>query len=368
MQVIYTTDDLRHYIADNVHAFSGQPLLIDKYFNAREVEVDVVSDGTDVIIPGVMEHIERAGIHSGDSMAVYPPQTISQQAIGRIVDYATRIAREIKARGLINIQFVVDKLDDVYVIEVNPRASRTVPFISKITGVPMIELAMRAVMGGRLSGCGYPLGLQPETSLVSVKAPVFSFQKLVDLDVDLGPEMKSTGEVMGIATSYPAALHKAMLAAGIRLPAKEDCVNQGVLVTLSDTDKEDAVDLLRRLSALGFQIYSTIGTARYFAQQGIHATAVNKLSEGRPSISDYIVNGAFQIVINTVSDNQRAEAEARLIRRQAVERNIPVITSLDTALALVTAIERGAGKEATDVLELGEVLAAAGRSRAAAGS
>ena len=358
MQVIYTTDDLRKYLAENVHAFDGQPLLIDKYFSGREVEVDVVSDGREVIIPGVMEHIERAGIHSGDSMAVYPPQTLDSESIDRIVEYSTRIARAINARGLINIQFVLAADGNVYVIEVNPRASRTVPFISKITGVPTIDLAMQAVMGGSLVDSGYPLGLQPQSTLVAVKAPVFSFQKLVDLDVDLGPEMKSTGEVMGIAASYPAALYKAMLAAGISMPRLEERRKQGVLLTLSDTDKEDALELAQRLSELGFQIYGTSGTAKYLNDQGIKATRVNKLSEGRPSIADYIVNGQFQIVINTISDNQRAEAEARLIRRQAVERNIPVLTSLDTAMALVRAVEEGISAASASVIELGEVLAA----------
>lgn len=355
MQIIYTTDDLRAYIRDNEHAFDGQPLLIDKFFRGKEGEVDVVSDGENVIIPGVMEHIERAGIHSGDSMAAYPPQTLSPQVIDRVVDYSTRIAQAINARGLINIQFVVDRNDDVYIIEVNPRASRTVPFISKITGIPMIKLAMRAVMGGSLSDCGYPLGLQPIGNMVAVKSPVFSFQKLRDLDVDLGPEMKSTGEVMGIAADYPSALHKALTAAGIRVPAREQCRDMGLLATIADVDKEDGLELITGFAELGFRIYSTTGTAAYFNQHGVAAQEVRKLSEGRPHIVDYILDGRFQLVINTVSDNQKAEAEARLIRRTAVEHNIPVITSLDTAGALLTAIRQVSEVERRAVLELGEI-------------
>jgi carbamoyl-phosphate synthase large subunit len=358
MQIIYTTDDLRDYIRDNEHAFEGHPLLVDKFFRGQEAELDVVSDGENVIIPGVMEHVERAGIHSGDSMAVYPPQSLSGSAIERMVDYSTRIARAIKAQGLINIQFVVDGDDEVYVIEVNPRASRTVPFISKITGVPMIRLALHAVMGGSLEDCGYPLGLQPLPSRVAVKAPVFSFQKLRDLDVQLGPEMKSTGEVMGIADDYPGALAKALLAAGIRVPRRSELAGSGMLVTIADVDKDDALELIHGFADLGVRIYSTSGTARYLEQQGIRAEAVKKLSQGRPNISDLIRDDRFQLVINTISENQKAEAEAMQIRREAVEHNIPVLTSLETANALLTAIRRADAEAAVEVTEIGEVLAA----------
>ena len=355
MQIIYTTEDLRKYIRENVHAFDNQPLLIDKFLGGRELEVDVVSDGSNVIIPGIMEHIERAGIHSGDSMAVYPTQNISPSVRNLVVEYSTRIARAINARGLINIQYVVDREDRVFVIEVNPRASRTVPFISKITAVPMIRLAMHAVMGGSLEGCGFPLGLQPEGSLVAVKAPVFSFQKLRDLDVQLGPEMKSTGEVMGISDNYPEALHKALIAAGINVPSAEECQGMGLLATIADIDKDECLELIRGFSDLGMKIYSTAGTAGFLQENGIPAQAVRKLSEGRPHIVDHIRDGRFKLVINTVSENQVAEAEARLIRREAVEHNIPVITSLDTSGALLTAIRRTV-LEKTKVRELGSVM------------
>jgi len=354
MRVVYSEDYLRTYIEDNSHAFLGQPLLIDKFFSGKEVEVDVVSDGENVIIPGVMEHIERAGIHSGDSMAVYPPQTISSSVIDLMVEYATRIARAIHAQGLINIQFVIDRDDKVYVIEVNPRASRTVPFISKITGVPMIKLAMRGVMGGSLADCGYELGLQPVGDLVAVKSPVFSFQKLTDLDVQLGPEMKSTGEVMGIANSYPIALHKALTAAGIRVQTPEQCQQMALLFTIADPDKLDSLPVVRGFAELGFTVYSTAGTASFLKDHGIEAIGVRKLTEGRPHIVDEILSGRFQLVINTVSDNQKAELEARRIRREAVEHNIPVITSLDTANALLTAIRQGRSQQVL-ITELGSI-------------
>jgi carbamoyl-phosphate synthase large subunit len=364
MEIIYTTDDLRQYIADNEHAFDGQPLLIDKYFRGKEVEVDAISDGTTVIIPGIMEHIERAGIHSGDSMAAFPSMSLSAAVRDKIEMHTIAIAKAIKACGIINIQFVVDKEEEVYVIEVNPRASRTVPFLSKITGIGMIRLAMRAVMGENLATSGFQSGLQgfPRNAageqLYAVKAPVFSFQKLRDLDVQLGPEMKSTGEVMGIASDYPTALRKALIASGIPVPTKDDCAGKGVLATFADQDKADGLPLVRSLKDLGFEVHSTSGTAAYLEANGIPVQTVKKLSEGRPNILDLIMDGRFGIVINTVSENTKAEAEARLIRRAAVERNIPVMTSLDTANALVLAIAQGwHGIES--ITELGEIIPAA---------
>ncbi|MCC7477709.1 carbamoyl-phosphate synthase large subunit [bacterium] len=366
MQIIYTTDDLQQYLRDNIHAFAGQPLLIDKYFRGKEAEVDVISDGENVIIPGVMEHIERAGVHSGDSMAVYPPQSLSQSVLDRIVDYSTRIAMAIKAKGLINLQFVVDKSDDVYVIEVNPRASRTVPFISKITGVPMIRLAMAGIMGQSLKDVWPQMGLQPGNHHVAVKAPVFSFQKLREMEIQLGPEMKSTGEVMGIATEFPIALRKALVAAGIPVPTREQCRGLHLLATVADYDKPDALELIRGFSELGFGVHSTSGTARYLNDNGVPAQAVSKLSETRPHIVDHILNGRFHLVINTISENTKAEAEARLIRRAAVEHNVPILTSLDTAQALLMAIRATPDQGAPGVTELGEVLAKSPEARGSA--
>jgi carbamoyl-phosphate synthase large subunit len=358
MQIVYTTDDLRSYLRENEHAFDGHPLLVDKFFLGQEAELDVVSDGQNVLIPGVMEHIERAGVHSGDSMAVYPPQSLSQSAIERMIDYATRIARAISAKGLINIQFVIDEHDDVYVIEVNPRASRTVPFISKITGLPMINLAIRAIMGESLTDAGFPLGLQPQSRFVAVKAPVFSFQKLRELDVQLGPEMKSTGEVMGIDTDYPGALAKALVAAGIKVPRLAQLRGSGILLTIADVDKQDALALAADIHDMGVKIYSTRGTANFLEGKGVPVEAVRKLSEGRPNISDLIRDSRFQLVVNTISENQKAEAEARLIRREAVESNIPVLTSLETFRALLTAIRRSDAEDPVEVTELSEVQAA----------
>jgi carbamoyl-phosphate synthase large subunit len=337
MEIVYTEDGMRQYILANRHAFQGRPLLIDKYLSGIELEVDLVSDGETVIIPGVMEHIERAGVHSGDSMAVYPPQNVSDVLIGRIVEMGTAIAKKIDARGLINIQFVLAE-GKLYVLEVNPRASRTVPFISKVTGLPLVPMAMLAVMGGRLAELpGIQPGLYPSQDLVAVKAPVFSFSKMQRVDVSLGPEMKSTGEVMGLARDFPAALAKAMAAAGIPVPRETKDI--GVLLTLADNDKEEGLGFAKRLVRLGIKVYSTEGTAAYLNRNGVPAEVVKKLHEGRPNIEDHILSGKFRLLFNTISDNKIAEVDGLKIRRAAVEHNVPVITSLDTAKALLSVLE-----------------------------
>jgi carbamoyl-phosphate synthase large subunit len=285
-----------------------------------------------------MEHIERAGVHSGDSMAVYPPQGISKGYIEKIVEMSTLIARNISARGMINIQFVLSA-GNLYVLEVNPRASRTVPFISKVTGLPLVAIAMHAIMGGRLAELpGIEAGLYPPLDFVAVKAPVFSFSKMQEVDVGLGPEMKSTGEVMGIARDYPTALMKAMVAAGLSIP--QITKDTGVLITLADTDKNDGIGVARRLALLGMKVYATSGTAKTLTDAGIPAKSVKKLHEGQPHIVDHVESGAFHLVINTISDNRAAEVDGLKIRRATVEHNIPVITSLDTARALLTVLER----------------------------
>lgn len=340
MEIIFRAETLARYIKANEYAFQGQPLLIDKYYRGTEVEVDLISDGEDVIIPGIMEHIERAGVHSGDSMAVYPPVSLPAETKARITDYAGRIARSIAAQGIINIQFVMDEHGELYVIEVNPRASRTIPFLSKVTGIPMVTLAVLAITGHKFKDLGLPTGLMPEGDYTAVKSPVFSFAKMIQVDVGLGPEMKSTGEVMGLAESFPQALKKSMLAAGLKVPTLEQMKDRplGLLCTVADKDKEEALYLIQRFSELGFKIYSTTGTAAHFARRGLSATPVYKLTEGRPHIIDLLRNGTFDLIINTISDNRTAEIEGRAIRRVAVESNIPVLTSLDTANALVTAI------------------------------
>jgi carbamoyl-phosphate synthase large subunit len=340
MEIIYNAESLSRYIRANDYAFQGQPLLIDKYYRGTELEVDLISDGEDVIIPGIMEHIERAGIHSGDSMAVYPPVSLSKEQRELVRDYAERIARSINAQGIINIQFVLDENGELFVIEVNPRASRTIPFLSKVTGIPMVTLAVLAITGHKFKELGLPTGLMPDGKYYAVKSPVFSFAKMIQVDVGLGPEMKSTGEVMGIAETFPQALKKSMLAAGLRVPEYSEKHEQGIplLCTVADKDKEEARDLMLRYAELGFRIYATTGTSAYFREHGINSTPVYKLTEGRPNIIDMLRNGAFRLIINTISDNRTAEIEARAIRRAAVESNIPVLTSLDTANALLTAL------------------------------
>ena len=341
MEIIYTAESLARYVEANLWAFREQPLLIDKYYRGTEVEVDLVSDGEDVIIPGIMEHIERAGIHSGDSMAVCPPVSLTPPQKDTIVEYGRRIAKSIEAHGLINIQFVIDTDGKVFVLEVNPRASRTIPYLSKCTGIPMVPLAMVAIMGHTFKELGLPTGLMEPNEFYGVKAPVFSFAKMIRVDVGLGPEMKSTGEVMGIARDFPQALKKAMLAAGMKVPQFRHGQNQrkiGVLCTVTDRDKAEAVALMDRYSELGFEIFASHGTAEYFQANGLAATPVYKLSEGRPHIIDYLMNGRFELIINTISDNRIAEIEARQIRRAAVESGIPVITSLDTAAVFLSAI------------------------------
>ncbi len=354
MEIVFSEEGMRQYITRNRHAFRGHPLLIDQYHPGIELEVDLVSDGETIIIPGVMEHIERAGVHSGDSMAVYPPQNISAGIIDKIVEMGTSIARRIDARGLINIQYVLSA-GKLFVLEVNPRASRTIPFISKVTGIPMVPLAMHAIMGGRLAELpGIVPGLYPPQDLVAVKAPVFSFSKMQQVDVGLGPEMKSTGEVMGVAKDFPSALGKAMAAAGIGIP--KDPAGLGVLITVADADKQEGLSVARRLHRLGMKVYATEGTAASFNREGVPAESVKKLHEGRPHIADHVESGLFKLVINTISDNREAEVDGLIIRRAAVEHNIPVITSLDTTRALLSVLEtRKAHAGKTEVLALNDI-------------
>jgi len=285
-----------------------------------------------------MEHIERAGVHSGDSMAVYPPQTLSESVIRQIIQHSTDIARALRVCGLMNIQFVVDR-EEVSILEVNPRASRTVPYLSKITGVPMVHVATRCMLGEKLRDMGYQTGLyaggkERPAHHVSVKAPVFSFAKLTRVDVNLGPEMKSTGEIMGTDRDYPRALYKAMIASGVDVPRQG-----GIIATIADPDKQEALPLLRRYHQLGYRIYATGGTAHFLQQNGIDAEQANKIHQGGRTLISLIQEGKVVLLINTVSRNKLSEREAALLRRTAVENGIPCLTSLDTAAALLEALE-----------------------------
>jgi len=334
MEIVDSEEELRAYMAEAVRASREHPVLIDRYMQGKEVEVDALSDGEEILIPGMMEHIERAGVHSGDSIAVYPLQRISAAAREKLVDYTVRIARALQVKGLLNIQFVVVE-DEVYVIEVNPRASRTVPFLSKVTGVPMARLATQLMLGKRLSDLGYPTGLLPELNTVAVKVPVFSFAKLRRVEPTLGPEMKSTGEVMGRDSDLAKALYKGLLAAGMRIPEEGR-----VLATIADKDKPEALPLLRRFASLGFQISATRGTAEFLAKHGLRVTRVNKLSEGAPNIIDEIRRGEVQLVINTLTRGKEPKRDGFRIRREAVENGVPCLTSLDTVEAFLTVIGR----------------------------
>ncbi len=332
MEIVYGADELRSYMTYVVEVSPEAPILIDKYILGREVEVDVIADGEECLLPGIMEHIERAGVHSGDSMAVYPPQTLSPAVIDQIVNTATELAQRLEVRGLMNIQYVVEN-DVAMVLEVNPRASRTVPYLSKITGIPMVKVATRVMLGQTLKAQGYQGGLYPPSPLIAVKAPVFSFSKLSKVDVGLGPEMKSTGEVMGIDYDYPSALYKAMVASGVVVP------RSGKLVaTIADNDKPESLEIVRRFHEMGFEIYSTSGTAEYLNQRGIPATPVKKIHEGSPNLLDLIRSGEIHLLINTLSKDKRIEREAALIRRASVEMGVPCLTSLDTARALLLSL------------------------------
>lgn len=334
MEIVYNQDDLVEYMRSAVQVSPEHPVLVDKYFSGKEIEVDAISDGEDVVIPGIMEHVERAGVHSGDSIAVYPPQGLTPVITERIVDYTIRLARALRVKGLLNVQYVIGLNNEPYVLEVNPRASRTVPYLSKVTGIPMIALATRAILGGRFREMGYRPGLYREAPHISVKVPVFSFAKILELDVSLGPEMKSTGEVMGVSEGFAAALYKGCVAAGYSFPEKGT-----VLVTVADRDKEEVLSIVRELVGLGFKILATSGTAKALRAAGIPVGTVKKLYEGSPNIRDLLRAGKIHLVFNTLTRGKMPEREGFRIRRTAVELGVPCITSLDTMRAVVSVMK-----------------------------
>jgi carbamoyl-phosphate synthase large subunit len=334
MEIVYNATELVKYMGMAMELNTGKPVLIDKYLMGKEAEVDAIGDGEDVLIPGVMEHIERAGVHSGDSMAVYPGVYLTRREINIMIDYAVRIGLNMKVRGLINIQYVImpgenGKESTVYIIEVNPRASRTVPFISKVTGVPMVKVATNVMLGKSLKEQGYKTGLWPVKNLVAVKAPVFSMSKLAGVDTHLGPEMKSTGEVMGIDYTFKAALSKAIVAAGLSLQPQG-----GVLFSIADRDKAEALPIIRKLAAAGYKLYATEGTAAMMQAAGMTVKSISKkLNEGHPNIIDLIVDGTISGVVNTTTGANAPFRDGFFIRRAAAEKRIPCFTSLDTIRA-----------------------------------
>jgi carbamoyl-phosphate synthase large subunit len=333
MEIVYSDAELLSYMEQAVKINPEHPVLIDRYMLGMEAEVDAICDGETVLIPGIMEHIERAGVHSGDSIAVYPPQSMSDDVKRQIVEITEKIARELHVVGLVNIQFVIYQ-EKVYVIEVNPRSSRTVPFMSKVTDIPMAQLATQAILGRKLSELGYQSGLWPESDYVSVKVPVFSFAKLRRVDTSLGPEMKSTGEVMGRDVHFAKALHKGLIGSGMRIPA-----TGAIVATIADKDKGEAVELLRGFARLGYSIMATGGTAKALEAAGLTVTRVNKLSEGTPNIVDLIRTGKAHFVINTLTKGKTPERDGFRIRREAVENGVVCLTSLDTVRALLTMLE-----------------------------
>ena len=356
MEIVQNASELLRFFNAAVELSEGRPVLIDKYLAGKEVEVDAICDGADVLIPGILEHIERAGVHSGDSMAVYPPRSLTQVEIDTIVQYTTRIGQAMDIRGLMNIQYVImanDGGSDVYVLEVNPRSSRTVPFLSKVTGVPMVRLAVNCALGHSLSEQGYAGGLWPSQPLVAVKAPVFSMSKLIGVDTYLGPEMKSTGEVMGVDRTFPAALAKAVIAADLALPPKG-----GALLSISDRTKADAIPVIRRLHEAGYRLYATGGTAEVIRALDIPVEQVPKrLDEGHPNVVDIINSGEVDCVINTPEGGRETLQDGFQIRRAATERRIPCFTSIDTARAAADALL--AGTQTFEVLPIGEYRVAA---------
>jgi carbamoyl-phosphate synthase large subunit len=330
MEICRNDLELSEFAAVAKEISGKKPLLVDKYLEGAEIEVDAICDGSDVLIPGIMEHVERAGVHSGDSIALYPAQSLSPELIETIVRHTTDLGRALGVRGLFNIQYVVFD-GTVYVIEVNPRGSRTVPFLSKITGVPMVDLAVRAGLGDSLASMEFGVGLWPAQPLVAAKAPVFSMSKLTQVDTYLGPEMKSTGEVMGLGDTVPEALGKALLAAGSGLPAP----GAAILLSLADRDKAEAAPLIRRLCDLGYGLVATEGTATYIRHElGLPVeTVTKKLDQGHPNVVDVIVSGRVSAVINTVTGDRRPLRDGFLIRRTATERRVPCFTSIDTLRA-----------------------------------
>lgn len=333
MQIAINDHDIDEFIGIINRIAQDHPILVDKYLQGKEIEVDAVCDGEDILIPGIMEHIERAGIHSGDSISVYPAQSITEKTKRTIEDYTKKLARSLHVIGLINIQFIVCG-EDVYVIEVNPRSSRTVPYISKVTGIPIVPLATKVIIGHKIRELGYEPGLQPEADYFAVKMPVFSFEKIRGADISLGPEMKSTGECLGIARTFDEALYKAFLGAGIKLPK-----HKNMILTVRDEDKEEAVEIGRRFERIGYRIFATRGTAEALKVGGVKANAVNKIEQESPNLMDLILGHKIDLVIDTPPQGSDRSRDGFVIRRNAIETGVNVLTAIDTAKALITSLE-----------------------------
>ncbi len=348
MQIAISDEDIVEFMEIINRTVQEHPILVDKYLMGKEVEVDAVCDGEDILIPGIMEHVERAGIHSGDSISVYPARSLSDKIKRVLEDYTKKLATSLHVIGLINIQFIVFQ-DEVYVIEVNPRSSRTVPYISKVTGIPIVDLASKVITGEKIKNLGYEPGLQPESDYYAIKMPVFSFEKLRGAEISLGPEMKSTGECLGIAKDFNEALYKAFLGNGVDLPKHKKMV-----LTVKDSDKLDAVEIGRRFAALGYEIYSTRRTCRVLNENGVPAKFINKVERESPNLLDLILSHEIDLVIDTPAQGIEKSKDGFIIRRHAIETGVPVLTSLDTAAALLTSLET-ANKEHLSLVDICEL-------------
>ena len=340
MKIAWNDDEIEEFIGIINKIAQDHPILVDKYLMGKEIEVDAICDGTDILIPGIMEHIERTGVHSGDSISVYPAHTISDKAKETLVEYTKRLAQALHVVGMINIQFI-DMDDDIYVIEVNPRSSRTVPYISKVTGIPIVDLAARIIMGETIKGMGYTPGLAPTADYIAIKMPVFSFEKLRGAEISLGPEMKSTGECLGIDKTFNGALYKAFQGAGVELPKYKQ-----MIMTVKDADKPEAVGVAKRFEKLGYKIYATRSTAKYLQEHGVNALRVNKISQESPNVMDLILGHKIDLVIDTPTQgNGDKSRDGFLIRRNAIETGVYCITAMDTANALAHSLETASEKK-----------------------
>lgn len=347
MEIAYNDKDVTEFMEIINRVKQEHPILVDKYLMGKEIEVDAICDGEDILIPGIMEHLERAGVHSGDSISVYPSQTIDAKMKEIIVDYTKRLAKALHVLGLVNIQYVLYN-NALYVIEVNPRSSRTVPYISKVTGIPMVNIATKLMMGKKLGDFKYGTGLHKESEYTSVKVPVFSFEKLHDVDTSLGPEMKSTGEVLGIAKTFPEALYKGIIASGIKLPKE----GKGILMTVRDSDKPELLTIAEEFEKLGYELYATGKTANMLNHHGVATNAVRKIDEGSPNILDLIQSGKISMIINTPTKGRKPDRDGFKIRRKAVEISIPCLTSLDTAKAIIECLKLGKSEKDLDIVNL----------------
>ena len=334
MQIAINDHDIDEFIGIINRIAQDHPILVDKYLQGKEIEVDAVCDGEDILIPGIMEHIERAGIHSGDSISVYPAQSLTQSAKDKIAEYTRRLAKSLHVIGMINIQFIVCGEDDVYVIEVNPRSSRTVPYISKVTGIPIVPLATQVIIGKKIRELGYTPGLQKEADYIAVKMPVFSFEKIRGADISLGPEMKSTGECLGIAKTFDEALYKAFIGAGIKLPKYKN-----MIMTVRDEEKEEAVEIGRRFADIGYRIFATSGTAATLREAGVKAIPVRKIEQESPNLLDLSLGHEIDLVIDIPAQGAEHSKDGFIIRRNAIETGVNVLTAMDTAKALITSLE-----------------------------